>query len=331
MNYLLAGARVPHPTWLQEWAKLSLPAWHQWFKQSRVQQRYQQSALCWSQADEVAMAAHLGWLSGLPAALDANHTSQSSADGCFPWAAWAQRSDQPCAWVRLCHWQLGRDAAAMGNPSDLALTEAESEALMTRMAPYFFEDGLKLTHHLPGLWWCEGPLMVAMGRSASMSRVVGRDVGPWVDTLSATAPLRRLQSEMQMLLYNDPVNETRSQKGQLPVNAIWFSGAGATTAQQRHSAQTAPPMMVDRAFEEALLANDMNAWLQHWLILERTLVPGWLQTTEGAAAVTVTLAGRDSYLTLQTQKLSALRRWLAHLLSPRAADCLLESPQDEPA
>ena len=43
--------------------------------------------------------------------------------------------------------------------------------------------------------------------------------------------LRRLQQEMQMLLYTHAVNEERARGGLLPVNSFWASGTGALPAE----------------------------------------------------------------------------------------------------
>ena len=43
----------------------------------------------------------------------------------------------------------------------------------------------------------------------SLDRVIGANVKPWVTDGHLPAALRRLQSEMQMLLYNHPVNDVR--------------------------------------------------------------------------------------------------------------------------
>ena len=63
--------------------------------------------------------------------------------------------------------------------------------------------------------------------TASLDRVIGRVLDPWMPRGDASRPLRRLQQEMQMLLYTHPVNEERTRGGLLPVNSFWVSGSGA--------------------------------------------------------------------------------------------------------
>jgi hypothetical protein len=62
---------------------------------------------------------------------------------------------------------------------------------------------------------------------ASLDRVVGRVIDGWMPRAGEAKALRRLQQEMQMLLYTHPVNEERARGGLLPVNSFWASGTGA--------------------------------------------------------------------------------------------------------
>lgn len=171
-------------------------------------------------------------------------------DGQMPWAAHMARlhglaTQLPVAWglVTLCHWKIHADHVTMAHPSELALTKDEANRLFDAMRPWFAEEGLQLVQ-LPvdksGVvqWLAQGKLLENL-RTASLDRVCGRNVESWMPistrastspTAARAAPLQRLQSEMQMLLYNHPVNETRAADGKLPVNSFWVSGAGILPA-----------------------------------------------------------------------------------------------------
>ena len=75
----------------------------------------------------------------------------------------------------------------------------------------------------------QGPLL-AQVCCASLARVSGANIRPWLTDGSLPGPLRRLQSEMQMLLYQHPVNDARLARGQLPINSFWLHGAGEPRA-----------------------------------------------------------------------------------------------------
>jgi hypothetical protein len=67
----------------------------------------------------------------------------------------------------------------------------------------------------------------------SLARVVGQAVGDWqaLGGTPAESTLRRLQNEMQMLLYTLPANDEREARGLLPVNSFWVTGAGVLDRQ----------------------------------------------------------------------------------------------------
>jgi hypothetical protein len=103
--------------------------------------------------------------------------------------------------------------------------------------------------------------------TASLDRVAGRRVDGWMPDSAAASGLRRLQSEMQMLLYTHPVNEARSQQGLLPVNSFWLHGSGALAALPTAHAGSAPPQVITTLRAPAL-AEDWAAWAQAWQALD---------------------------------------------------------------
>ena len=150
------------------------------------------------------------------------------SDGRIPWAALGRvRSGQPAdntphAWLTLAHWEIGIGHILMRNPQALQLHEAESRRLMQAMAPYFAQDGLALEYQEPGRWLVSGEALADLA-CASLDRVIDVDISPW---MPATPALRRLQNEMQMLLYTHAVNDERAARGQQPVNSFWIHGSG---------------------------------------------------------------------------------------------------------
>jgi hypothetical protein len=176
----------------------------------------------WSTPADVAHAQALG----LP-----------SEPGCIPWAAWQTGlRDTPCAWMSPCHWRVGVDRMSLLDPFDLQLSEAESQAFLALIAPWLAQDGLTfLRHHhasnSPHAWLITGDLLRDLP-CASLACAVGRSLDPWLPSTGNPqgAVLRRLQNELQMLLYTHPLNEQREAEGRLPVNAVWLHGAGALAA-----------------------------------------------------------------------------------------------------
>ena len=226
-----------------------------------------------------------------------------STNGAWPWAAWSQglTGETPQAFFTPCHWQIGMDQVVMLNPASLQLSEAESQALLQAMQPFFTEDGLSVRYLAPTQWHVQGELLRGLA-CASVERVVGMNVNPWLPKSPAAKALRRLQSEMQMLLYNHPVNDARSAQGQLTVNSFWVHGAGAMT----HMPAAAAPHMTP-ALREAALREDAQAWLQAWRETDATLCAD-LRQRMGSRPVTLTLCSEYAAHTYQVQPASPVQQ-----------------------
>jgi hypothetical protein len=233
----------------------------------------------------------------------------------WPWAALenrAQNEDQnntPQAFFSPCHWQIGIGQVVMLNPASLQLSDAESQALLAAMQPFFAEDGLRVRYLAPTQWHVQGEMLRGLA-CASLERVVGMDVNPWLPKSEAAKALRRLQSEMQMLLYNHPVNDARSARGQLTVNSFWVHGAGVLTQPS-----AAPAPLMTTALREAALREDAQAWLQAWREIDATLCAKLCadlqqRTGMGMATqpVTLTLCSEHAAHTYQATAHSSLQQ-----------------------
>lgn len=173
-------------------------------------------------------------------------SGQAYADGLVPWAAWLAQdrglyqNGQHWALISPCHLQIHSDHVAMQDPALLQLGEDESRTLLAAMQPYFEEDGIQLYWHSASTWLAQGPVFQGMA-SASLARVRGQPTDPWIPRQSTAQSLRRLQNEMQMLLYTHAVNDARSARGQAPVNGFWMSGTGSPIARGDAPHGTASP------------------------------------------------------------------------------------------
>lgn len=208
----------------------------------------------------------------------------------LPWTAWHQAlqgqvSTQAQCWMTPCHWQIGIGQVIMADPDHLHLTDTESQHLLMAMQPFLQEDGLQVTWHSALRWHVQGALLTGLC-TASLDRVIGQNVKLWMPEQAAARPLQRLQSEMQMLLYNHPVNDAREARKQHTVNAFWLHGAGVLTAK----AQAASPsvFMPDTLRAPALRA-DAAAWRQTWQLLDNTAVTDALQHLQSGGQVTLSL------------------------------------------
>ncbi len=163
-------------------------------------------------------------------------SDQAYPDGLVPWAAWlaqgsgSYQEGEHWALISPCHLQIHSDHVAMQDPDLLQLSEDESRTVLAAMQPYFEEDGIALHWHSAHTWLAQGPVFQGLA-SASLARVCGQPIDPWIPRQSAAQSLRRLQNEMQMLLYTHAVNDARSARGQAPINGFWISGTGSPLPQ----------------------------------------------------------------------------------------------------
>ncbi|MEO8247837.1 MAG: phosphoglycerate mutase [Burkholderiales bacterium] len=240
--------------------------------------------------------------------------------GCTPWAAHETGTvGTPCAFVRLCHWQVGMDRVYVLDPALLALSDDESRRLMQAAAPWFAEDGILLSHHLPGVWLATGEPFRRQ-RAISLDRVIGRPVSrELLQSVDAPGhPLTRLQSEMQLLLYDHPVADERMKRGQLHPNAIWFTGAGVLeeALPQRPDLRIEgrlgrPPWLAEPAVHEAA-----------WREVDATSVADLARKAARKAPVRLTLCGERRAITFAPHPGGFMAR-LAHRFGAADSAALL--------
>jgi hypothetical protein len=221
----------------------------------------------------------------------------AGGDGGLPWAAWLAAGDGVAvgdlAWglVTPVHWHLGPDQVSLLDPASLMLDDVSSRALFEAVQGLFTSEGFAMHHGSAQRWYVAHESLAAL-RTASLDRVIGRNVDPWLHDQQAGATavrlLRRLQNEVQMLLYTHPINERREAQGLLPVNSFWLSGCGVA-----QTATGAAPT-VDSRLRSPALADDWAAWAQAW----QTLDDGPVAALAQDPRMQLTLCGERSAVTL---------------------------------
>jgi hypothetical protein len=232
-------------------------------------------------------------------------------DGCIPWAA--QRAaalglehaqNLPWSFVTLCHSVVGNGSMTMEDSALLQVTEVESRQLLADMTPYFEEDGLALHYLEPAAWLCCGEPLRDV-RTASLDRVIGKDLADWQPAHGESAKLRRLQNEMQMLLYTHTVNDARSRVRSAAINSIWLHGTGELSMA---SAQVSTNITMPRSLADAALKEDWPAWAKAWEQLDATLCVDVLKRVQAGEPVTLTLCGERHAMHYEVRPKNALER-----------------------
>lgn len=251
----------------------------------------------------------------------------SGGDGQLPFAARAAAADgvvDPAAqgdlaWglVTPVHWHVGTDQVSLLPPSQLMLAEAESRALFEAVRPLFTDEGFVFAWGAPLCWYAAHESLAGL-RTAALDRVIGRNVDPWLGNDPAARRIRRLQAEVQMLLYTHLVNDEREARGLLPVNSFWLSGCGV------EQAVTGGDIAVDDRLRTPALADDWAAWTRAWETLDEGPIAAWLGAAARDPDALLVLAGERGAATLTPTR----RGWwqgLRSRLAPPTPRSLLET------
>jgi len=253
------------------------------------------------------------------------HGLEAVPDGLVPLAALqAQQSGSGdptagWAWIQPAHWRVGADHIAMAQPQDLQLDDDDSRVLLEAMRPWFAEDGITLAYDTPLRWLAQGEIFRTLP-TASLDRVAAGAIDHWLPSGNPGRPVRRLQQEMQMLLYTLPLNDARQRRGLLPVNSFWVSGSGALPP----GAHAAPGLHVATALRDAALQGDGPAWAAAWQQLDAKDCARLLAESEQGRPVRLTLCGETGARTWSSTAAPGAWRRITHLFAAPTAASLLE-------
>jgi hypothetical protein len=207
-----------------------------------------------------------------------------------PWAAWQaprdgiEPGDAAWGWITPAHWHLGTDQVSLLDPVELQLDEPAAREVFETLRELLTSAGYGFHYGTPLRWYVSHDSLAGLA-TASLDRVIGRNVDAWLGTDPAARRIRRLQSEVQMLLHTDPLNARREALGLLPVNSFWLSGCGVA-----RPVSAAVPEVDDRLRAPAL-AGDWQAWVAAWQGLDAGPLADVLGAAESGRAVRLTLCG----------------------------------------
>ena len=263
-------------------------------------------------------------------------------DGCLPWAARAAAelgllsvvptaSSSGWAFITLCNWHVSNGQVTLGDPAYLQIDDATNNTLFHAMQSFFAEDGIALHPYKPGQWLAQSPLLADLP-TASIDRVIGRNIDPWLvgshvaaDALSPAAKLlRRLQNEMQMLLYTHPINDGRS----LTINSFWVHGTGAlpNDATGGGMAEVSQPSSqeptVIHTLRQSALQQDLIGWLEAWQHVDAHVIAPMLARVATGEPQRLVLCGEHEFHVYDSVAPSLWQRLRTHV-APTSLDTVL--------
>lgn len=257
----------------------------------------------------------------------------AAADGRIPWAALEARRaglaptgpGESWGLATLCNWQVGIDDVVLGDPAAIEIDAAESAALLAVAQPFFEEDGIALhATATPGRWLAHGKVFDGLA-TASIDRAIGYPISQWSPLSDDARALRRLQNEMQMLLYTERVNDERTARGVPPINSFWLSGTGSLPASLAAPDGVAgPEPTVADALRAPALRDDGAAWAAAWQALDAGPVAELLADCARGADVSLTLCGDRGVRRFGVRQ-RGFARWAKALFKRPAAATALEA------
>jgi hypothetical protein len=133
-------------------------------------------------------------------------------------------------WLRAdpVHLRVMRDRIVLADSSVLNLTQHEADALALSISEHF---GASFSPQplQPARWYLrldQAPRL----RTTPISIAVGCDIDPLLPQGEDAMAFRTQLNELQMLLFEHPVNQAREARGELPVNSLWLWGGGCLPA-----------------------------------------------------------------------------------------------------
>ena len=137
------------------------------------------------------------------------------------------------AWLRADPAYVRPDingARLMATGEVLQLAPEDVEALLPALRPLFGDMGFPLDAPVPSRWYVRMPREARLPAFAAPDQALGADLFDHLPGSEESGPearrWRALLSEAQVVLHNHPWNARRLAEGRLPVNSLWFWGAG---------------------------------------------------------------------------------------------------------
>jgi hypothetical protein len=126
-----------------------------------------------------------------------------------------------------------RDQLVLSEASTFPLLQDEADALVATLNQHFAADGLHFVAPRPQRWYlrlARPPVLTTHG----LYQAAGRNVHALLPAGQEAMRWRALLNEVQMLLFEHPVNVAREERGIAPVNSVWLAGGGVLPEKLSH-------------------------------------------------------------------------------------------------
>lgn len=156
-------------------------------------------------------------------------------------------------------------------PEQLALSEEDSRVLCAQASAHLRDEGVQFVFVEPLRWLvtCDRQIDVRCERPEWM---VGEALRPNLPRGTDARTVERWMNELQMLLFTQPVNIAREDRGLPPVNVVWLWGFSAPEGDGKVGDDTSTLSVPDTRWLQAIRNGDVPSWQQAWLAVEPQLM-----------------------------------------------------------
>lgn len=154
------------------------------------------------------------------------------------------------------HLSLQRDSFALEGL--IQLTATEYDTLTALFNQFFAQDQLTFISSVTRQYWFLHSSQPWQLQTHLVQTVLQQNIQRQMPTGADAQRLRSIMNQLQMLLYDHPINQQRVQQGLPEVNSLWFSGASTV---QSLPTITASALLASALFPQADY-KDIDAALQ---------------------------------------------------------------------
>ena len=153
------------------------------------------------------------------------------AQGDIPYAAitrLAMDDSRPTgAWILAdpVHLKPSNKGLTLYDARQFALSRHDIVTIATLVNPLFKECGYELEVPDDRHWYLKLPSVPNLSTN-DLYQTAGQDIAQYLPQGEDDIQWLKLLNEVQMLLHDSEVNRQRQQRGELPVNSLWFWGTG---------------------------------------------------------------------------------------------------------
>lgn len=227
----------------------------------------------------------------------------------------------PGHWFLLqpVHLHIARNHLVLTDYRQLTLSESEASSLFEKAQTLCQQAGLECVWGSPNIWFLRADHWAELVTS-SPDTACGHNIEIWSPRGKDALAWRKLQNDIQMEWFIDPINPQREARGEAVINGLWlWAGTNlATTVDSIVSFpnaeqffHTPPALSVIDQLSSAALSSDWATWIRLMIELEHT----WFQPLCAALkqrklnSVQLHFSNSNTLLSVQTSHSALLKFW----------------------